>query len=138
MNYKKKLKSRLNTAIIYIALGIMMIVGSFATKTDNDFISSFGFAIIIMGLVRIRNYRMITKDEDTIRKQEIIETDERNIAIQSKAKSATFSIYTLLLATAVIILSLFNMHEAAKWISYSVLLLIAIYWICYLVYQKKL
>ncbi len=138
MDYKKKLKSRLNIAIIYIALGIMMIVGSSATKTDNDFISSFGFVIIIMGFVRIRNYRMITKNDDTIRKQEIIETDERNITIQSKAKSATFSIYTLLLATAVIVLSLFNMREAAKWISYSVLLLVVIYWICYLVYQKKL
>lgn len=137
MDYKKKLKQRLYIAVIYIALGVMMIVGVFATKPDNDFISSFGFAIIVMGIVRIRNYFMITKNEDTIRKQEIIETDERNIAIQNKAKSATFSIYTLLLGTAVIILSLFNMHEIAKWLAYSVLLLVAIYWICYMVYQKK-
>lgn len=137
MDYKKKLKQRLYIAVIYIALGVMMIAGTFMVKTDNDFISSFGFAIIVMGIVRIRNYFMITKNEDTIRKQEIIETDERNIAIQNKAKSATFSIYTLLLATAVIILSLFNMHEIAKWLAYAVLLLVAIYWICYLVYQKK-
>ena len=137
MDYKKKLKSRLYIAVIYIALGVMMIAGTFAIKTDNDFISSFGFAIIVMGIVRVRNYFMITKNEDTIRKQEIIETDERNIAIRNKAKSATFSIYTLLLATAVIILSLFNMHEIAKWLAYAVLLLVAIYWICYLVYQKK-
>ena len=137
MDYKKKLKQRLYIAVIYIALGVMMIAGTFMVKTDNDFISSFGFAIIVMGIVRIRNYFMITKNEDTIMKQEIIETDERNIAIQNKAKSATFSIYTLLLATAVIILSLFNMHEIAKWLAYAVLLLVAIYWVCYLVYQKK-
>ena len=137
MDYKKKLKQRLYIAVIYIALGVMIIAGTFMVKTDNDFISSFSFAIIVMGIVRIRNYFMITKNEDTIRKQEIIETDERNIAIQNKVKSATFSIYTLLLATAVIILSLFNMHEIAKWLAYAVLLLVAIYWICYLVYQKK-
>ena len=137
MDYKKKLKQRLYIAVIYIALGVMMIAGTAVIKTDNDFMSSFGFAIIVMGLVRIRNYFMITKNEDTIRKQEIIETDERNIAIQNKAKSATFSIYTLLLATAVIILSLFNMHETAKWLAYAVLLLVAIYWVCYMVYQKK-
>ena len=137
MDFKKKLKSRLNIAIIYIALGVMMIAGTFMVKTDNDFISSFGLAIIVMGIVRIRNYFMITKNEDTIRKQEIIETDERNIAIQNKAKSATFSIYTLLLATSVIILSLFNMHEIAKWIAYAVFLLVAIHWICYWIYQKK-
>ena len=96
MDYKNKLKQRLYIAVIYIALGVMMIAGTFATKPDNDFISSFGFVIIVMGIVRVRNYFMITKNEETIRKQEIIETDERNIAIQDKAKSATFSIYTLL------------------------------------------
>ena len=114
-----------------------MITGIFAIKTDNDFISSFGFAMIIMGIVRIRNYFLITKNEETIRKQEILETDERNIAIQNKAKSVTFSIYTLLLATAVIILSLFNMHEIAKWIAYAVLLLVVIYWISYWIIRKK-
>ena len=138
MDYKKKLQSRLNIAIIYIALGIMMIVGVLPTKTDNDFISSFGFALIIMGIVRIRNYFMITKDDETIRKQRIAETDERNLSILNKAKSAAFSIYVLISGTAVIILSLFNMHEEAKWIAYSVLLLVAIYWICYWIYQKRL
>jgi len=137
MDYKKKLKQRLYIAIIYIALGVMMITGIFAIKTDNDFISSFGFAMIIMGIVRVRNYFLITKNEETIRKQEILETDERNIAIQNKAKSVTFSIYTLLLATAVIILSLFNMHEIAKWIAYAVLLLVVIYWISYWIIRKK-
>lgn len=137
MDYKKKLKSRLYIAITYIALGIMMIAGTFVTKTDNDFISAFGFAMVVMGIVRIRNYFIITKNEETIRKQGIAETDERNLSIQSKAKSATFSIYTMLSGAAVIVLSFLELHEEAKWISYSVLLLVAIYWICYLVYQKK-
>ena len=137
MDYKKKLKSRFNIAIIYMVLGAIMIASTFITKTENDFISSFGFAIVIMGIVRIRNYRMITKDEGTIRKQQIIETDERTVSIIHKAKSTAFSIYTLVLSAAVIILSLFNMHEIAKWIAFSVLLLMAIYWICYCVYQKK-
>ena len=137
MDYKQKLKSRLYVASIYIALGILMICGTFVVKTENDFISSFGFVMVIMGLVRIRNYRMITKSEETIRKQEIIETDERNVMIAHKAKSTAFSVYALLLSTVVICLSLFNMREEAKWIAYSVLLLVAIYWVCYLVYQKK-
>ena len=137
MDYKEKLKLRLYIAIIYIALGIMMMVGAFATKTNNSFISSFGFAMVIMGIVRIRNYFMITRNEETIRKQQIAETDERNLLILNKAKSATFSIYILLSGTAVIILSLFNMHDIARWIAYSVCLLVVIYWIAYWVYQKK-
>lgn len=137
MDFKKKLKSRLYIAIIYMAVGVMMIVGANATKTDNAFVASFGIALVVMGIVRIRNYFMITRNEETIKKQQIAETDERNLSILHKAKSAAFSIYILLSGTAVIILSLFSMHGAAKWISYSVALLVAIYWICYWVYQKK-
>lgn len=138
MDYKKKLKSRLYIAIVCIAIGVMMIAGTFITKTDNSFISSFGFTMVIVGIVRIRNYFMITQNEETIRKQQIIETDERTVLIAHKARSAAFLIYCLVLSAAVTILSLFNMHEIASWIAYSVLLLVAIYWICYLVYQKKL
>ena len=137
MDYKKKLRSRLNIAITYIVLGVIFIVGTFITKTENDFISTFGFMMILMGLVRIRNYRIITKDEDTIRKQQIIETDERNISIVHKAKSAAFAVYTFILGAAVIVLSFIDMHEVAKWVAYSVCLLVVIYWICYFIYQKK-
>lgn len=47
MDYKKKLRSRLNIAITYIVLGVMFIVGTFITKTENDFISTFGFMMIV-------------------------------------------------------------------------------------------
>ena len=137
MDYKKKLKTRLYLAFAYIFLGILMILSAFAVKIDHDFLSSFGLAMILLGLVRIRNYRLITKNEDTIRKQQIIETDERNISIIHKAKSAAFSIYILVLGVTVIGLSLLRLHEAAKWLSYSVCFLLVLYWSCYWVYQKK-
>ena len=114
-----------------------MIIGTFVIKSTNDFISTFGLSLILMGMVRIRNYYIITKNEETIRKQEIAETDERNLLIMHKSKSTAFSIYLLLSCIVVIILSIMNMHEIAQWISYSVFLLIVIYWICYCVYQKK-
>lgn len=87
MDYKRKLKSRLYIAFVYIVIGTIMILGSFITKTENDFISSFGFAVVIMGVVRIRNYFVITRNEDSISKQEIAETDERNLFIIQKAKA---------------------------------------------------
>lgn len=75
--------------------------------------------------------------EEKLKKQQIAETDERNIAILTKAKSAVFSIYILFSCTVVIILSLLGFHDIARGIAYSVLLLVIIYWICYWVYQKK-
>lgn len=137
MDYKKKLKSRLNIAIIYMVLGVILIAAAFITKTDNEFISAFALMMIIMGLVRIRNYLIITKNEDTIKKHQIAQTDERNVSIIQKARSSAFSIYFLILGMAVIVLSFLRMHDEAKQIGYCVCLLAVIYWICYFIHQKK-
>ncbi|MBQ7898186.1 MAG: hypothetical protein IJ323_07150 [Clostridia bacterium] len=137
MDFKKKLKTRLWIALIYVALGIIMTAGGIVTKTDNSFISSFGLILAVMGAVRMRNYLIITKSEERIKKQEIMETDERNVSIVNKARSITFTAYVLLLGIAVIVLSLLNMREIAVWISYSIFLLIIIYWISYFIIRKK-
>ena len=137
MDFRKKLKTRLWVAIIYVALGIIMTVGGTVTKTDNSFISSFGLILAVMGVVRMRNYLIITKNEERIKKQEIMETDERNVSIVNKARSITFTAYVLLSGVAVIVLSLLNMREIAVWISYSIFLLIIIYWISYFIIRKK-
>ena len=137
MDYKNKLKQRLYIGVICIALGIMMIVGVSASESDNDFISAFGFATAMVGVARIIQYLKITKNEESIQKQKINETDERNISIIQKAKSAAFSIYLLFSCTVVIITSLFDMHDIANWFGYSQFVLVIIYWICYFIYQKK-
>jgi hypothetical protein len=59
MNFKKKLKIRLFVAISYLILGIAIIVVFNVIKTENSFFSSFGFALAIIGIARIRNYFLI-------------------------------------------------------------------------------
>ena len=137
MDYKKKLKTRLYYGIICIVLGAIMIIGVTATKSENEYISAFGFAVAMVGIARIIQYLKITKNEDSIKKQKINETDERNLSIIQKAKSATFSIYLLISCTVVIITSLFDMPDVANWFGYSQFVLVIIYWICYFIYQKK-
>ncbi len=137
MNFKKKLKTRLYIAISYIILGAGMIAAGFITKTDNQFVSSFGLALAVVGIVRLKQYFTITKNEERIRKQEIAESDERNIAIVHRARSITFSIYVLLACLTVIVLSFMQLHQPVMWISFSVFVLIAIYWITYFIVRKK-
>ena len=137
MDFKKKLKTRLYLAVSYIVLGVILIAGAMAMKTDNQFISSFGLALVVIGIVRVRNYRMITRDEQTIRRQAIAESDERNLSIINRARSATFCIYVFGSGIAVIVLSFLNLYEAAKWISYSIMLMVLIYWISYLVIRQR-
>ncbi len=137
MNFKNKLKTRLYYGIICIALGAIMIIGVTATKSENEYISAFGFALAMVGVARIIQYLKITKNEDSIKKQEINETDERNLSIIQKAKSTTFSIYLLISCSVVIVTALIDMPDVAKWIGYSQFVLVIIYWICYWIYQKK-
>lgn len=137
MDYKKKLRIRLYLGISYIVIGILMLVGGFVLGSTKDFIWGFGFSLALVGIVRVRNYFLITKSEESIRQREIIETDERNISIQSRAKGAAFTVYVLLMSVVVLVLSFLSMHEVAAQIACCAFALIVIYWICYFIYQKR-
>ena len=138
MDFKKKLKTRLYIGIIYIVLGIAMIAVAAIAKIENPFISSLGLALAVVGFVRIRNYRLITKDESRIKKQEIAETDERNASIVNKARGAAFIIYIIAACLFVIVTGIIGMTEISAFASYSVASLVAIYWISYFIFQKKM
>lgn len=137
MNFRKKLKIRLFIAIGYIILGIAMIVAFNVIRTENNFLSSFGFALTIIGIAQIRNYLMITKNEETMKKRQIAETDERNISIANKAKSVSFIIYVILACVSVIVLEILNKTQLAMILSGTVCVLISIYWISYWIISKK-
>ncbi len=135
MDYKKKLKIRFYTSIIYILLGIFMIAMVYFTK--YDILSSLGLAYIIIGIARIRKHYRITKDKEVLRKYEIAETDERNVKIWTQARSLTFSVYVIVLCLAVILLFSLNLQREANILSANLFAFIAIYWISYYIMRKK-
>ena len=137
MEFKKKLKTRLNVGIVYIILGIAIIATTFIVNTKNNFISALGFAMVVLGIVRIRNYLIITKSEESIKKKEIHESDERNVSLQQRAKSTAFSAYLVLAGLVIIFLGIFELTEIMNYISYSVCTLVGLYWIFYFIYTKK-
>lgn len=137
MDFKKKLKIRLFVAISYLILGIAMIVVFNVIKTDNSFFSSLGFALTVIGIARIRNYFLITKDEETITKRQIAENDERNISIANKAKSVAFLAYILVVCTSITILYALNKTQLAFILSGTVCFLLLVYWISYWIISKK-
>jgi len=91
----------------------------------------------VVGIARIRHYFLITKNEETIQKREVAESDERNIYISSKARSIAFYIYVLAVSLAVIVFHILGKTEIAVFLSYTVCLLLAIYWITYFIVRKK-
>ena len=137
MNFRKKLKIRLYIAIGYIILGLGMIISCTIIRPENNFFTSYSLALIVIGIARIKRYILITKNEETIKKQEIAETDERNICIANKAKSISFTIYVLLASVAIIVLQWINQVHMAMILSGAVGVLILIYWVSYWIVSRK-
>lgn len=137
MNFKKKLKIRLYCGIGFTLLGIAIIVISNLIRPANEYLSMFGLCMAVVGINRIRHYFLITKNEETIQKREVAESDERNIYISSKARSIAFYIYVLAVSLAVIVFHILGRQEIAVFLFYTVCLLLVIYWITYFIVRKK-
>ena len=137
MDFRKKLKQRFRIAVAYIVLGLGLVILDAVNHYENYFISSFGFALVLMGVLRLIAHRKITKDDASVRKQELSETDERTLMISEKAKSWVFSLSILISGILVIILNLLGYREAALPFSWFVCGMITLYWICWFIIRKK-
>ena len=137
MEFKKKLKQRLYIAVSYIVIGLVLIAADALNHFENQFFFSFGITLIVMGILRLIRHRNITKDDASIRKQELTETDERNRMMSERARSWAFSYSILIAGIAVIVLSLLGKHDAAQPFAWYVCGQICLYWICWCIIQKK-
>ena len=137
MNFKKKLTIRMYTAVACLIIGVVLMVLPFALKLDNEYMSTFGFTLIAIGIARLRQHFRITRTEETIRQQEIRETDERNLEIARKAKSITFSCCLLLTCVAVIVLECLKIEPYSTILGASMCVQLLVYWITYLILQKR-
>ena len=135
MDYKKKLKTRLNTAIIMISVGIIFTVSSIFA--DSEMASTFGAVFLVMGIARVVQYKRLLNDPEEMRRREIVETDERNVMLWTKARSLAFVIYIIAMGIAVIVLQLMEMTQAANIVSWCLMGFVVIYWICYFIIVKK-
>ncbi len=138
MDYEKKLKQRLYLAIIFIISGIVFTALYCSGISGNQTLLSAGVIFAVVGFARLVWYRKVTKDEESIRRQKIAETDERNIAICNKSKSMAFGLYVFGVALIVVVLEIFGKTEIATVLALNVCVLIILYQICYFIYRRKL
>ena len=137
MDFKKRMRQRWYLAFSYCLIGIVFIIVFWLGETENYFLNSFGFALLAIGITRIVQNRKITKTEDSMRKREIMESDERNRMIADRAKSWTFTFSITAAGIVVIILSILGYHDQAQPFAWFACLMVALYWIFWLIAQKK-
>ena len=136
MEFKTKLKVRFWMAIAYIVIGLGMIVAFNVMENGNEYLSTLGLILMVLGIARWRNYRRITRNEESVKKQEILETDERNVIIVQKAKGAAFTVMVLLLGIAIIVLNFMQMTAYVQLLFYVLSGLVFIYWASYFIIRK--
>ena len=137
MDFKKKMKQRLTIAVVYIAAGILLAAFALITEPANYFPSAFGFALIILGILRLIQYRKITDSDQTMRQRERTESDERIRMIAEKARSWACSFSILTAGVIVSVLSLLGQHDTAQPLAWYSCVMITLYWVFYLIAKRK-
>ena len=137
MEFEKKLKKRILTARIFLIAGPLLMAVSIWKNLDNEFFFAWGTALMVIGIVRLRQYRKLMASPEAMRAQEVAETDERNVMLANKAKSYAFFWYVLICSVAVIVLEFMNQVQIATSLAFSVCFLILLYWVCYYVLRRK-
>lgn len=137
MEFKKKMKQRFVIALSYILLGIVLLLAAFAGKSDNYFFTSFGIALMLMGILRLFQYRKITTSDQALRKRELAESDERNRMMAERARSWAFSFSIMAAGILVIVLNLLGYNKEALPFAWFVCGMVALYWVCWLIIKRK-
>ena len=137
MEFRKKLKVRLYLAIAYIVIGLALTVLFNVLENGSEYLSTFGLVLIVVGIARLRNYRRITKTEESVKKQEILETDERNVDIVQRAKNAAFNVFVILLSIAIIVLQFLDLAVYVQTLFGVMCVLLVIYWVSYWIIRKR-
>jgi uncharacterized membrane protein len=137
MEFEKKLKKRILTARIFLIAGPLLMAVSIWQKLDNEFFFAWGTALMVIGIVRLRQYRKLMASPEAMRAREVAETDERNVMLTNKAKSYAFFWYVLICGVAVIVLEFMNQVQIATALAFSVCFLVLLYWVCYYVLRRK-
>jgi len=137
MDFKKKMNQRFAIAVGYILLGLALVITDLLKGAENYFFFSFGFALVIMGILRLFRYRKITKNDQTLRKQELAESDERIRMIAERARSWAFSYSLMGAGIVVIVLSVMGKHDEALPFAWYVCGMCILYWLCFAIIRKK-
>ena len=137
MEFSKKMKQRKIIALSYMVLGLVLILTDPARGADNSFYTAFGIALALMGILRIFQYRKITRNKQTMRKQEVAESDERTRMIAERARSWAFSLSVTGSGIVVIVLNLLGRHEEALPFAWYVCGMVVLYWVSFFMIRKK-
>ena len=122
--------------IVLLIAGLALIGLGFAEIVD-EFWSGMGSALLVIGIIRLLRFYRLKKNDSYREKMETAQTDERNQFIRMKAWSWAGYLFIMVTAIATIILRILGQDLLSQFCSYSVCLMLVLYWVSYFVLKKK-
>lgn len=124
------------SSIIEIVLGVALLICGNLQVIDT-FWTGMGIALIFVGGLYLTRQIRYKTDVSYKEKVETETKDERNRFLSMKAWSWTGYLLVLIYGIATIVLKIAGYDELMFFCSYSVCLIILIYWITYFILKKK-
>ena len=131
-----KTNKRLLANFVEILIGIVLSILSLMGILDSYW-SGMGTALVIVGgimLLRQIRYRTNSEYKD---KMDLETSDERNKFLRIKAWSWAGYLFVLIGASGSIVLKILGLDQYVLFASGSVCLIMVLYWVAYLILQKK-
>ena len=122
--------------ILLLVAGLTL-AGLGIAEIVDEFWSGMGSALAIVGALRLLRFYRLKKNESYREKMETAVTDERNQFIRMKAWSWAGYLFIMVSAVATIIFRILGQEQLSQVASYSVCLMLVLYWISYFILKKK-
>lgn len=128
---------RLALSIFWVVLGLVLFVLAEAEILDSSYFSGMGVALAVVGTLQvIRNLRY-RKDAEYKEKIDIEVTDERNRFLRLQSWAWTGYIVVMVEAAGSIAAAVLGQEIVRQVLSYSVCLIICVYWISWFILSRK-
>ena len=128
---------RLALSIFYVVLGLVFTALSIAGVSDSPYLSGMGGGLTVVGALQlIRNLRY-RKDAAYREKIDTEMQDERNSFLRMKSWAWTGYIVVLAEGIGVLVAWALGQEQVMQVLSYSVCLILCVYWITWLILSRK-
>ena len=128
---------RLALNIFWVILGAVLIGLTAAEILKPAYIAGMGGALMGVGILRILRITRYKKDPEYRIKIDTEVSDERNSFLRMKSWAWTGYIVILVEGAGVIIALILRQHMIQLILSWSVCLILAVYWIVYVILSRK-
>ncbi|MBR5129323.1 MAG: hypothetical protein IKU67_04635 [Firmicutes bacterium] len=129
-------KIKLSFNIVYVIIGCILIGFSVLEKLDS-FWSGMGSALLVVGLINLLKIHRLNKNEEYREKLEIEVSDERLQFIRNKAWAWSGYLFVLISAVACIVFKVMNLDQLSLYSSFSVCLVLALFWVSHAIIKRK-